>query len=350
MRNIIYWIVGIAFCFVACDKKTKVNFTKITDSLICDLHENFSITGDIMSLCFIDSSKFAITSGGNTTIQIYDISGHQKTVIDRHGRSRFEYINPTIVRSYNNRIYVWCNMLLKFIVYDLNGIPIAEYKYSSALKDFIPYEDKLIIYNAGGLSEQIISIYDTNSQTIIKRLGKASNEHELLAINNSIAPFCVDMNSLFYTSLDDMTIYEVSLENYQIKNIQYIESESFQVDKLRNDDLMNTNRTNAFKYLQKNSYVEGLYKIDSLFVIKTAEGEFRVKQNKIKNIDRHNCFYIVNTQTGKNSKIDFSWDSFYKATLMAYFDKKIYYIVNSTSNNEDQYKLCELKLNEFAGE
>lgn len=340
------WIACIACCLAACTEHARKTFPAASNECICTLKENLDITGEVLSFCFVDSGHFAVASGGNATIQIYDMQGTQQRIIARQGRGKHEYVNPAIIRAFEGRLYVWCDSSLKFIVFSSDGEPLAEYRYPTAIKDFIPYKDKIVIYNAGGVSDRTIHLYDTESRSVVASFGHRTREHELLSVNRSTAPFLVENDSLYFMNLDELTIYGSALGNCAVTPLQRIESETFRVRKLPQEDLMNTDRMRAFAYLRENAYVDALYMVDSLFVVKTMEGQFEVSDNRVNNIDRHPVFYAV-SDGERIGKQDVSWQSFSRAYLSAPFEDGVFYITNEADGDSDCYKLYRQNLGSF---
>lgn len=354
MKNIIYWIEAFALplLMLSCKEQTTTAYPPIKQTVICELQENRAAIGPLNSFCFVDSTTFATVSGGNSSIQLYDMDGVQKCSIQRQGRGQFEYINPAIIRSCNDKLYVWCNMSLKFVVFDRNGQPLDEYRYSSAIKDFIPFGDYIVIYGTSEGPQQLIHLFDTKTQTVVCESGDVTTEHALLAVNNSTAPFCNTGSELYYMPLDQLSLYTLSLpfsEDAEPCKIRTLDSKSFQVSKLPGaaSEMMNADRMKAFEYLQENSYVEACYKIGSRFVVKTIEGSFSVDANGTpRNRDRHCTFYLFDAQN-ECKKIECSWDSFYQSTLSTSYGNKIYFITNESDENKDHYKLCQIELDEY---
>ena len=69
---------------------------------------------------------------------LYSSEGKQIRQIGNKGNARYEYSHPSAVRIYKDTIYVWSSFTLRFISYTMDGEPIEEYPYLSAIVDLIP--------------------------------------------------------------------------------------------------------------------------------------------------------------------------------------------------------------------
>lgn len=339
-------ITGVLAIMLACTRiVTEDDVSRLRFETVCDLHENMSLTGNIYSFAIIDSSSFVVSSrGDDNPLIIYDMGGRQRRIIGRHGKARYEYINPAIIKVKDDKIYVWCDMLTKFIVYGLDGTPLAEFRYSSAIRDFIPYKDKIVIYGGSNPGGSIISIYDTLTQTIVKTTGIQSQEHSLLAVNHLPSPFCIDDDTLYYSPIDKICIRKLSLLNDGLDMIELaIDPESFEVSRLRDHDIMNKNREKAFRYLNENSSVIGLQVIDTLFAVKTVEGTLDADFREVKNIDRHYSMYFIDRESGRYIQSVQSLESVYDPVLSDFYGNTFYQVNNTVADSKDNYSVCSLK-------
>ncbi|QTD38546.1 6-bladed beta-propeller [Polaribacter batillariae] len=156
---------------------------KVKLEKVCNLNSNIEQIGEIQSFDFINEKEFIISIKESNDIFIYDFNGNQIKKINNSGNGPNEYGDASIIRVFDQKIYVWDSTKLNVFVYDLNGNSIKEInKLGSAIKDFIPTKTHIIYYLAGGY-ENLIASYDILNDSY-KYLGNTSEEHILLNMNS----------------------------------------------------------------------------------------------------------------------------------------------------------------------
>lgn len=301
MKKIIYILLGVAILGCTSNKNNQHTFTTTCDNeffsdSICTLQENISIVGEISSFDIVDSNQFVVTSVIPANVILYKKNGNQVQEIGEVGNGPFEYYRPSIVKVYNDMIYVWCSQLLKLIVFDLQGDPLNEYtNFRKSIKKFDLYDDMVCFYLSGGY-ESIIEIYSLSTGELVKSLGKSTEEHELLNIASSSGSLALSPSYLYYTLTDNLSIYQIGLSDFNAKK-HTLEDNDFSVKKIKHDagDLINTDRKSALEYSLENSMVTGLFCTTEHLIITSETGHYEHKGLQIKShSERRVKFYLLN--------------------------------------------------------
>ena len=298
--NLIAIIVILCSCQKTSNKQR--NYKKVVyDSLL--LQQNIKILGDITSIDFFIDQSFVITSQKSRSIYFYNSKGEQFKVLNTIGKGPFEYINPTIIKINEDKVYVWCSELLKLIVFDREGKPINEHgRFKNAIKDFDVYSDKLYMYLAGGSNKTILE-YDLNSNSTINYFGNVSEEHKLLNIISSSGAIAINQSIPYFTTTDSLNIYSInknaSLQCYKIHD------ENFKVNKVKDksDDIINNNKHLLFDYLNNNSVVMGLYSSERGMLLEFEFGKYSIKNNRVNLSDRYIKFIWFDNKFIKSKEL-----------------------------------------------
>ncbi len=304
---------------------------------ICTLKENISQISEPVSFDVMDDGEFVLCDGVN--VFLYSTSGEQMHRIGNAGKAKYEYNNPSVVRTYKDIIYVWSSSTLRFIVYRKDGTPMDEYLYDSAITDFEVTDDAIIIYTAGRNRDHVIDVYDKVGRAVIARLGQSSPEHEVLLHSWAAAPFLKSGSSIYYCSKD-----ELRLSRYDImsgENTEYVsfDSGTFVVNNIPSDSQIARNRQKRTEYLRENSQVLSVFQDKKGLFILTLEGQTVVVDGKYDNSGR--IFTLYDAET-KNPVSRYSYASIGTQILIESTSYGIYVIRHSISDDDDVYMLDRL--------
>jgi WD40 repeat protein len=355
MKNLIPLLSVILFLSLFCyscgnqQNKKSAEYNEMNYDRLCYLQENIDICGNLNSICFLDESHFVVSTKENPSVFVYDETGKQTLQIARRGNGPFEYINPAIVRCDSDRnIYVWCSMTLKMIVFDENGKPLNEFHFNRAIKDFVPYKNYIFLYSAGGF-ESVIDIYDRSAAKIITSIGKASEEHKLLSINDPAGGITLLNHSIIFTCADRFDIELCDINDtskvFETKTYKTNDIESFRVEHLNTTtvDLMNSNQDEAMKYISRNSVINGLFVTNDCVVLKAKSGTVDIENGKVLNNSLFDIFYLFDKNLNYLYELQNVWktdDFLVYDNLYASNGKDIYFIaIHNSDEEESQYSL-----------
>jgi hypothetical protein len=336
---------------VSCSKKsdTSIKVGKGNASLeyekISSLNEDLFLFGNIESFNFIDDEHFVVTTSKPSDVIIFNKNGQQVKKIGNIGRGPFEYQKPKITRVYNNKIFVWDDDFLKLIVYDKDGNSIKEYGgFKVAIEDFIVTKNYVCFYFGGGFSG-MVGIYDLIKEQYVYRGGEPSEEHLLLSLNRGPGGMSIFREGLIYISADELSFKFLDFSNFKEKTILTLDDNEFKVENVNNaTKIINSNRSEAVKYIMKNSYTTGLFKMGNKLVIKSEVGEFKQDKNNMNdNSDRFIKYYILNDKLELIQTVKSAHDFGQNNKLFTSYKGEIYCIKYNTSDENFHYELNKLK-------
>lgn len=295
--------------------------------------------GRINSLAVVDADRFVLCSETHaaTQVHLYDMAGRRLAGIGRTGRARYEYVMPLIVRTDGKSIYVWCAMSLKFIEYTLEGEPVAEYPYESAIRDFVPCGSKIVIYASGKRKEHIVDIYDKASGEVVSAIGEPSPSHVALLGWLSVAPVTIDGDKVLFMPQDKLELLSYDLETGGLETRAEIESDSFAVSELGSEPSPDARR----RYIYENSYAVMLTVKDGAVRVLASEGEYMMREGVLSKEDRFCSVYELKGARGRKVS-SFRVDSFGSSNMLSSYGGDIYYVYHTLENGEDAYRLRKL--------
>ena len=328
------------FGAVSCVMNAEISVKEAGSDKLTDLHENIRMIKTPVSFDVIDSDKFVLTD--NEDVLVYDFSGNQLYKIGSVGNAAFEYHRPSVVRATSDHIFVWSSSHLKFVVYDIEGKPLAEYPYMSVVKDFRPTDSHIYIYTAGRREKNVVDVYSLSDKSVSDTLMISSDEHLMLSHTMSISPMAVAGGGLLFSSKDATDVYYY--DGSEVRLDTDIESETFKVTEVPTSDWYYTDRDAARRWLRENSMSLYLSPMDKGYLLLTLEGERKLIDGKI---DFDNLFYgAYEVRNGKIKDIEYySFGSLGdNVQLFSSFSGKMYFIKHSIDREKDVYSLHRLIL------
>ena len=339
LRN--YSVITISVCLlVACPSCTEhtTNRQDVTAQQICLLQETISTLGEPYSFAIADDRRFVVTDF--TNVFLYSAKGEQIRQIGNAGRAPFEYLNPSCVKIYKDTIYVWSANSLKFISYTMEGTPVGEYPYESAIRNFLPTDEHICIYTSGLRTDSVIDIYDKASHEIIQSLSPTSDEHKLLSHLWADAPLYSLGTDIYYCPKDRLDVYDCNESGRSQKTVAQIKSDSFKVDKVSGYDAIVTDRKRRNTYLNENSQTLTLFRQDGQFYLLTLEGDARLSEDAYDTSNRYFSLYSVSEQ---ELVAQYNYDSIGNPALFSSNADGLYFIKIS-DDEQHPYSLHKLIL------
>jgi hypothetical protein len=299
MKNLFLIIVSLLIysCNTGSDEKSRV-FDNIDTYIqmdgLSELSENLTITGEIKSFCFVNDTSFVISVSDPAMVVLYNTDGYQQKLIGRNGRGPFEYTSPSLVRSYNQHIYIWCNMQLKLLMFDSEGTPINEWKFDKGIRDFVVYKNYICFYAMSGLDEPLINIYDLTSANFInKGYGIKTREQEVLLVRDCSGGMDVHDNNLYFKSADEPCIYKLNFDDFSL-NTFCIDDPEFKTDDLKSTpEAVISNIERLFEYLFSNSSVMGVYYTSGHIILQAEVGIAEINGFEFGDISQRKVKYYV---------------------------------------------------------
>lgn len=336
------WAFVLMLPLCSCSGGKDVTVQDADSGTVCEIMSVFGDEeiGSPCSLAVIDSAHFAIST--DYQVYLYDMSGHCISKIGRSGNAGFEYNMPLYVRCDGDLIYVWSAMTMKFVAYTLDGTPVGEYGYDSALRDFCPSGDYIVIYTAGNRGDHIIDIYDKTCCQVVKSLGNSSDAHKVLCGWMSAAPFFCSDGGVHYLPLDRLDVMKYDMGTDLLLPVAGIESETFKPVQVKGD----MDYPAAREYRNTNPCTMlAVNRGGNLYVL-TSEGRYNDSPDRILNNENRYCsLYRVEGRGGRKIAC-FTVSSLGYGNLMSVYDGEIYFIRHSIEDDRDVYTLSRLNLPE----
>lgn len=331
---------SLVLLFFSCGNKG-LSIVETPSETICELQVDGQegMLGRLNSIAVVNEDCFAVCDEGQ--VYLYDGKGRQLRKIGRSGNAGYEYNMPLIVRSDGTAVYVWSAMTMEFIVYGLDGNPKGEYKYNSAIRDFVPAGESIVIYPAGVSGGSVIEIYDTKTESVIRSLGETSASHEVLLHWMSVAPVTYCNGSVFYMSQDKLEVNEYKVTDGSQRIVGSVDSDSFHVGHVKSG--VWSDRVARQSYLHSNPFTVMLVCGSGMFYILASEGEYVQEGRTLSDEKRYCSVYRLKGDKGKKI-VSFTMDSFGYTNLLTSYHGDIYFIHHEIRNDEDVYTLKKLIL------
>lgn len=334
----LYFLVIVFLTLISCQTQ-HVDFSKITQNEICALKDNIELIGNIESLSVTDS-MYVVSTGDH--IIIFNSVGEQETIIDRKGRGRYEYVDASIVRQYDDCLYVWCPYLLKFIVFDSNGNGIRECQYNSAISDFIPHGDNVYIYTRGLREDHIIDVLNFSSGEVLDSLVNTSSGHRALLSQTSKSPIDIEGKSLYFMPKDSLVVYRYNIDSSKLDRVMEFCSDSFVSSPFKNQSI-DKNLSESIEYVFHNSYTTGLSVKDGHCYVLTAEGTADIQKDyTMRNNTLYSNLYNVDMSTG--DAIQAKSDKPLDTPRISSYNGSLFYVLHEINDSTDVYTLNRLSI------
>ena len=295
-------------------KDKKDNFDKVLSfslnivntkppELICKLSEENILLKDIVDFTFINDTSFVVLDGQGA--YLYHISGTFKKQFGNRGQAGGEMISPSIVYATHDFVYIWCNSLMKFMIFDHE----ANFKYElSGFKKSVrkfavdPSNEILYLYTSGIFNElenkmiDVIDVFNITEKSS-KQFGERCPEDEVLFTFSNSSGLYVNTDRFIYLHPGNLILHDLDLNSD--KTFRYkIEDKEFHREMITSNirDIMES-RTKLFNYLYRSSLVKGLYKNNNQFIIvsEIGESEFDEQTRIMNNRNRKVKLYILDS-------------------------------------------------------
>lgn len=342
-----FWITLLFFilsCKVQNDSKSKDFLYQ--EELKLTFQENIEPISPIKSFEILNDSTVVVITERKQVI-LYDSNGSQIKSIKVIGEGELEILNPAYVKKFGNHFYVWCDQLLKILKFELNGIPVEEFKgFEHAIRDFEINDNYIIQYISNILGRPFIQVYSRSPLEKIGDFGIVENEQILLNFNSCAGGMGLNGNELLYVPSNNLRIHFLDLKKLKDDKIKIFKNNKFNVSKLSEDAhlMMNNDRQKALQYSFSNSLLTGIYFLEDFFILMAEVGQMEVSGLSLENNDREELIMIFdknyNLIMENSKKIDFNRPCF----LIKPYRNALYRVIVDEGADEMIYTLNEIKL------
>jgi len=270
---------------------------------IATIEDDSVLLGTIKSFNMINDKEFVISTSKPAGVFLYNIDEKHLKKIGDKGKGPYEYLDPSIVKQYNQKIYIWCDKLTKLFIFSLSGEPLEKYNFSYGIKDFVIYNNYACFYTAGGSDDNIVRLFDLNKrQFLSKGFGIKTKEHKILNMNACTGGLALDGSNLYFSLTNQPTVYKVRLSDFQVSTKE-IKDPGFVNKKVHEEINQLLASPQSAEYIIGSDIINGLFCIDSLLILKAAVGKIEMKGLQLTDISkRRQKLYVLN----KNLRVEYS--------------------------------------------
>ena len=339
IRNIQFLILAIVLA--GCSTSKSLDVVEAPAEFVCRLSNNIEDIGSLESISVFDDG-FAVIANPSK-VMLYGFDGKQKCEIGHPGKARLEYNMPYIIRSCNDSLYIWSANSMKFISYSKEGRAVAEYSYKSAIRDFLPTDNEIVVYTKGLRSENVIDIYSKSESSVIISHGVSSEEHKVLLSRTAVAPLSYNNDCISYTQKGDMSVTSYNVRTCEDVSKLGISSETFSCADVEDAEAFLKDRRKRGEYLMNSSMSLAIIPNGKGDLLLTLEGYEQDAGNRT--IDYSNRYFgLYNIKKGKPQAF-YSYNSIGSPYLMSVYDGVLYFIRRKDiENNDEVYELYRLRL------
>lgn len=325
---------------IGCSRTIPPALTDATVQVICELSDNIAMVGEPESLSVFDDGFAVISNPGK--VLLFDFNGNQTRELGRPGNAKYEYNLPYIIRSHKDSIYLWSANSLKFIVFSKNGLPHSEYKYTSAIRDFLPTDSLMFIYTSGTRDNNIIDIYSKEANSVIDSVSSPTEEHLTLLSKSSVAPIVKIGDNILFSPKDQMSMIKYNLVT-RATDVEYnISSDTFIVDNVKDSEVLLSSRNRMLDYLMKNSFTVSIIADKSNHKILTLEGE-EEDDRANRRISYEKRYYTIYDIESGAPLAYYRYTSLAPQYLFSEYNGSLYFLKRTLDSVKgERYYLCKL--------
>lgn len=307
---------------LSCDNTTRVNQNidfpdsetlKATDGeTLCVLKENMEFIGrHINAIAKISDSSFVLLT--NEAIIFYDWNGTQTKVITADGRSSSEFVCPSAIAVSDKFIYIWCNVLMKVLVYDYDGNYQTNHNgFNRALNKFsVSGDDKyLAMYTSGDNGKSIIKIFDIDTKKTIAEVGENSQEDIVLSFMSYSGAVAFGGNGMFmYIMPSSLNVNFCSIDATVSAEQIILSDNDFEVKSCKSSaDVIDNGMYEVINYGLTNSVVRGVDVRDNDIYIMAETGIVKFSDGGTDYSNRYISLYHFDNNFNpiKKTKIEYN--------------------------------------------
>lgn len=256
-----------------------------SETILLDVADE--LMGTPISIASLANSTYVVLTESNQ-ILLFDEKGKLVKNIEAIGQGELEVESPTIVRSSPEGFAIWCSVLLKMVVFDLEGNPLkAHFGFTRAIRKFEINKDFITATFQNLADNPYVQVYDRNQEKIISELGSTSPMQVVNNFNGCSGGLASLNNKIVWMPSHELTLY--TLENIPTQQVheKNFQIEFFKQPKMPDNltELVNTDVMKALELGLKMSIVTGIYTLGDELVITGdfGEGAFDAGELDLKN-------------------------------------------------------------------
>ncbi len=227
------------------------------------------------------------------------------------------------------------------------GEPLFELNdFRNALAYIQKYKNYIVAYNEGGAFGELITIYDLEKESIVRRIGEKTNEHILLMTLEGSGGLAVDSDRIVFSYADQPSLFTVDVEDFSQEEVP-ADIPGFVVENIERapTEIVNGNRQKLFEFLASNSRVTNVFELDDFFLLEAQTGYIETKNDSGINFEnRVTNFAVFDKDLKQIDRIRFSDTKFSRSNLKEGILNQIYLIHQEIDHDNMSYKLAVYEL------
>lgn len=348
MKNfIVLFCIILPFIF-SCKSEIK-NYSQTEEILLekkISLKENLTFLSPIKSFSFLNNGNFVVITENNKII-LYDQKGDQVKEIKNLGQGSLEVYNPSIVKSYKNKFYIWCQDLMKIVEYSSNGTPLNEFfGFNHAIRRFDIDEDYIYTYLGTTLGKPYIQIFKIKEEKIIKEFGLTENNQIFSNLNYCGGGLVSNKESLIYLPSHTLRAHFINKSQLEENKVVLLDEPEFKIENTEEDAelVINSDQVRAFEKSLNSPIVTGIFSLGNSYVIISEVGKMEIDGQNIDTKNRKLIYLKYNNKFDLVSRKLVEYSVNQSCKLISSYKDKIYRIIQEEGENEMVYSLQEIKI------
>ncbi len=242
------------------------------------LNELEVVFNTVGSLAFTENGDMVVASGRDTHVLLFDASGSFLRRIGSRGEGPSEYVNPTLVATLGNAIFVWDSQEEKLIEYKTDGEYVDELtRLTKPIKAFkVSTDRRNIAFLLSSMDPQgFLQMYDIDSEAYGDTYGSSNIEHVMLMMKDDTFYFSRASNRVLFGSPSRAVLMTVNLATGQYREIA-VPDDDFEVrdSGLENATDIGSHFNQVFKFNYANSTLIGVFETSSYHVVAIQDGKY----------------------------------------------------------------------------
>lgn len=344
MRKKIFAGLLISMICWACNSKiSEFEEIRFEESSVI-LKENLKPISPISSFDVLaDESIVAITE--TQELVFFSPSGEQIGFGPKKGEGNLELFSPSLIKALGSHFYIWDNVLMKFVEFDGDFNPTAEYKgFENSVSDFDVDEDYIYCYIDPLPGEPFIEVYNKLAGTVTFRLGNTEKEQLITSLNRCGGGINIYNGDLLFLASHKFQLNRASPAYFPAYSPNFIEDSEFEYKKFEGDpvDLINSDIQKAIELSLSMPIFMGIHVMNDAILVRGETGSVRFEGRSIDLKERKNFMVLLDNNLKILGKAfqDFDHDS--PCKLWADSPSGLYKISMEEGEDEFIYRLVKM--------
>lgn len=253
---------------------TEGNLQLVTDEAVV-LQENLEFLADFSGLAALPNGGFVVTttggrSGGSeaAAVIVYDADGRQERMLGRYGQGPHEYERPRFVATQGERILIGDQAQRKVSAFARDGTPLNEWTGLPFHNGFTATADALAFHQVGTTDEELVSLYDTDTERVTCRAGTRTPADQILMRVQYPVGLTIYEGEVLYAAPSRTVVHRLQPSSCEERTLPF-DVPDFSVEETEGYP---PNSMEGLEYAWLNSRIAGIHPMNGYLVIEAALG------------------------------------------------------------------------------